>query len=118
MGSWDERFRSESAYLRPECIRLNVCVNTNTCIVYSQVGMYSLLQNLTDQKNTPIFFPNIWGKKFDFGLRLSFFLLCWCLISPKVWLNGSITIVNTLKIILKLIPIHIKQRYFSTSCKI
>ena len=39
MGSWDERFRSESAYLRPECIRMNDCVNNNTDIVYSQVEL-------------------------------------------------------------------------------
>ena len=73
MGSWDERFRSESAYLRPECIRLNDCVNTNTCIVYSQVPMYFLLQNPVAPKITPIFFPNIWELKVDFGgLTFSF----------------------------------------------
>ena len=38
MGSWDERFRSESAYLRLND-EMNVCVNNNTVIVYSQVGM-------------------------------------------------------------------------------
>jgi len=39
MGSWDERFRSESAYLRPEYIRMNDCVNINTGILYSQAEL-------------------------------------------------------------------------------
>ena len=43
------------------------CVNTNTVILYSQVLMYYLLQNPTGQKITPIFFPDILEKKFDFA---------------------------------------------------
>ena len=33
-----------------------------------------MLQNPTEQKNTPIFYRDIWEKKVEFGLRLSFFL--------------------------------------------
>ena len=65
MGSWDERIRSESAYLRPQR-GMNVCVNTNTDIVYRQVYVYSLIQNLknpTGQKMSGFFFRYISNKK-------------------------------------------------------
>ena len=49
------------------------CVNTNTCIVYSQALLYFLIQNPVAKKNTPIFYRDILESKADFGgLRLSF----------------------------------------------
>ena len=71
MGSWDER----SVPSRLTCVPygMNVCVNTNTVTLFSQV-VHNLLQNPTDQKNTPIFYRSILEKKVDFGLDLPFFL--------------------------------------------
>ena len=76
MESWDERIRSESAYLRPFRDE-RVCANDNTVIIYRQVCLYSLIQNLknpTGQKNVGIFFPIYLEKKVEFGLDLPFFL--------------------------------------------
>ena len=41
MGSWDERFRSESAYLR--LFRDVRCVNNNTFPLFSQAVLYIMI---------------------------------------------------------------------------
>ena len=64
MGSWDER----SVPSRLTCVPygMNVCVNTNTVTLFSQV-VHNLLQNPYREKNVGVFFPDILEKKFDFA---------------------------------------------------
>ena len=58
MGSWDERFRSESAYLRP--FRDERCVNNNTFPLFSQAVLYKLLgqSQVSGQVITVMFYTN------------------------------------------------------------
>ena len=58
-----------------KCIRLNDCVNTNTCIVYSQARMYFLLQNPVAQKNMGLFSSLFLKAKVDFGGPYPFLFL-------------------------------------------
>ena len=39
------------------------------CVALQYFYLYHFFENPVAQKNTPIFFPNIWEKKFEFAYR-------------------------------------------------